>query len=299
MHLENLMTLARALTTLAAAATVALTGVAAQAQTAALTLKVYNADANSFNVNSVLVTGETDAVLLDTGFTRADALRIAAMVLDSRKTLKTIYISQPDPDYYFGIDILKLYFPDAKVVATAPTIRKIQATLPAKLAFWPPKMGANAPKGVSLPEELAGNTITLEGQALEIRSLDDRLPHRSYVWIPSIKAVVGGVNVFAGLHVWTADAASAEDRAAWSRKLGDIAALQPAVVVPGHSAPGQAQDASQVAYTQAYLQRWDAELKKAGSSASLVEAMKKAYPGAGLGIALDIGSKVGTGEMKW
>lgn len=293
------MTLARALTTLAAAATVALTGVAAQAQTAPLNLKVYNADANSFNVNSVLVTGETDAVLLDTGFTRADALRIAAMVLDSRKTLKTIYISQPDPDYYFGIDILKSYFPDAKVVATAPTLRKIQATLPTKLAFWPPKMGANAPKGVSLPEELAGNTITLEGQALEIRGLDDRLPHRSYVWIPSIKAVVGGVNVFAGLHVWTADAASAEDRAAWSRKLADIAALQPAVVVPGHSAPGQAQDASQVAYTQAYLQRWDTELKKAGNSASLVEAMKKAYPGAGLGIALDIGAKVGTGEMKW
>lgn len=293
------MTLARALTTLAAAATVALTGVAAQAQTAPLTLKVYNADANSFNVNSVLVTGETDAVLLDTGFTRADALRIAAMVLDSRKTLKTIYISQPDPDYYFGIDVLKSYFPDAKVVATAPTLRKIQATLPTKLAFWPPKMGANAPKGVSLPEELVGNTITLEGQALEIRGLDDRLPHRSYVWIPSIKAVVGGVNVFAGLHVWTADAASAEDRAAWSRKLADIAALQPAVVVPGHSAPGQAQDASQVAYTQAYLQRWDTELKKAGNSASLVEAMKKAYPGAGLGIALNIGAKVGTGEMKW
>lgn len=293
------MTLARTLTTLAAAATVALTGVAAQAQTAPLTLKVYNADANSFNANSVLVTGETDAVLLDTGFTRADALRIAAMVLDSRKTLKTIYISQPDPDYYFGIDVLKSYFPDAKVVATAPTIRKIQATLPAKLAFWPPKMGANAPKGVSLPEELAGNTITLEGQALEIRGLDDRLPHRSYVWIPSIKAVVGGVNVFAGLHVWTADAASAEDRAAWSRKLGDIAALQPAVVVPGHSAPGQAQDVSQVAYTQAYLQRWDTELKKAGNSATLVEAMKKAYPGVGLGIALDIGAKVGTGEMKW
>lgn len=295
------MTLARALTALAAATTVALTGTAAQAQAqpAPLTLKVYNADANSFNVNSVLVTGETDAVLLDTGFTRADALRIAAMVLDSRKTLKTIYISQPDPDYYFGIDILKSYFPDAKVVATAPTLRKIQATLPTKLAFWPPKMGANAPKGVSLPEELAGNTITLEGQALEIRGLDDRLPHRSYVWIPSIKAVVGGVNVFAGLHVWTADAASAEDRAAWSRKLADIAALQPAVVVPGHSAPGQAQDVSQVAYTQAYLQRWDTELKKAGNSASLVEAMKKAYPGAGLGIALDIGAKVGTGEMKW
>lgn len=293
------MTLARSLTHLAAAAAVSLTAAAAQAQGAPLTLKVYNADADSFNVNAVLVSGKTDAVLLDTGFTRADALRIAAMVLDSRKTLKTIYISQADPDFYFGTEILKSTFPDAKVVATAATVKKIQATLPTKLAFWPARMGANAPKTVPLPEVLAGNTIALEDQVLEIRGLDDRLGHRSYVWVPSIKAVVGGVNVFAGLHVWTADTASAEDRAAWLKKLNDIAALQPAVVVPGHSAPGLPQDVSQVAYTQAYLQRFDAELKKANDSAALTGAMKAAYPTAGLGIALDIGAKVAKGEMKW
>lgn len=282
-----------------AAAALALSAAPAHAQSEPLTLKVYNAGPESFNVNAVLVAGKADAVLLDTGFTRADALRIVAMVLDSQKTLKTIYISQPDPDYYFGVDILKSYFPDAKVVATAATIKKIEATLPTKLSFWPPKMGTNAPKTVSVPELLAGDTISLEGQRLEIRGTDDRLPHRSYVWIPSIKAVVGGVNVFAGLHVWTADAGSPEDRAAWSKKLNDIAALKPAVLVPGHAAPGAAHDVSQVAFTQGYLQRWDEELKKAHDSATLIGAMKAAYPTAGLGIALDIGAKVATGEMKW
>ena len=82
-------------------------------------------------------------------------------------------------------------------------------------------MGANAPKNVPLPEVLGGNTITLEGQTLEIRGLDDSLPHRSYVWIPSIKAIAGGVNVFAGLHLWTADTQSAQERADWAKKLGD------------------------------------------------------------------------------
>jgi glyoxylase-like metal-dependent hydrolase (beta-lactamase superfamily II) len=293
------MTIARSLTTLAAGAALTLAAVAAHAQTAPLTLKVYNAGADSFNVNSVLISGKTDAVLLDTGFTRADALRIAAMVLDSGKTLKTIYISQADPDYYFGTEILRSYFPDAKVVATAATIKKMEATLATKLAFWPPKMGANAPKNVTLPEPLEGNTIALEGQALEVRGLDDRLAHRSYVWIPSIKAVAGGVNVYAGLHLWTADASSTEERAAWSKKLDDIAALKPAVVVPGHSLPGLPQDLSQVSFSQAYLQRFDNELKKANDSAALIGAMKAAYPNAGLGIALDIGAKVAKGEMKW
>src|SRR5450830_1113047 len=71
-----------------------------------LTLKVYNADANSFNVNSTLVMGAKDAILIDGGFTRADALRIAANVLDSGKQLTTIYVSQADPDYYFGVETL-------------------------------------------------------------------------------------------------------------------------------------------------------------------------------------------------
>ncbi len=272
----------------------------ASAQSASpLTVQVYNADGGSFHVNSVLVAGKTDAVLLDTGFTRADALRIVAMVLDSKKTLKTIYISQADPDYYFGIEVLKQYFPQARVVATAPTLKKIEATLPTKLQVWGPRLGANAPKAVPLPELLAGNTLTLEGQTLEIRGLDDSLPHRSYVWIPSIKTIAGGVNVFAGLHLWTADTQSVQERADWAGKLGTMAALQPVVVIPGHSLPGQKHDASQLAWSQAYLARFEQELPKAAHSAALIEAMKRAYPEAGLGIALDIGAKVNKGEMKW
>ncbi len=80
-------------------------------------------------------------------------------------------------------------------------------------------MGANAPIKPPLPEVMAGNTLTLEGKALEVSGLDDALPHRSFVWIPSIKAIVGGVNVFGGLHAWTADTQSAQERAAWASKL--------------------------------------------------------------------------------
>ena len=274
-------------------------GAAAQAGPTALSLQVYNADAGSFHVNAVLVSGKTDAVLIDTGFTQADAFRIAAMVLDSRKTLKTIYISQADPDFYFGAGVLTKLFPQATLIASAPTVKKIQATLPTKLQVWGPRLGANAPMDVPVPEVMTGNSINLEGQTLEIRGLDDSLPHRSYVWIPSLKAIVGGVNVFAGLHAWTADTQAAQDRADWSRKLGSMAALQPTTVVPGHMLPGQNQDASQLAYTQSYLTRFEAELAKAPNSATLIEAMRSAYPAADLLVALEIGAKVNKGEMKW
>jgi glyoxylase-like metal-dependent hydrolase (beta-lactamase superfamily II) len=275
------------------------TNAVAQSTAAPLTLQVYNADAGSFHVNAVLVSGKTDAVLLDTGFTRADALRIAGMVLDSKKTLKTIYISQADPDYYFGIEVLKQFFPDAKVVTTAPTLKKIQATLATKLQVWGPRMGSNAPHAVPLPDVMGGNTITLEGQTLEVRGLDDAQPHRSYVWIPSIKTIAGGVNIYGGLHLWTADAQSVQERADWRTKLDTMAALQPTTVIPGHSAPGIKQDVAQIRWSQDYLTRYEAELPKAANSAALIDAMKAAYPAAGLGVALDIGAKVNKGEMKW
>ena len=274
-------------------------GAVAQASPVTLSLQVYNADAASFHVNAVLVSGQTDAVLIDTGFTRADAYRIAAMVLDSRKTLKAIYISQADPDFYFGAGVLKTLFPQATLIASAPTVKKIQATLSTKLQVWGPRLGANAPTDVPIPEVMTGNTINLEGQTLEIRGLDDSLPHRRYVWIPSLRASVGGVNVFAGLHAWTADTQTAPERADWNRKLGSMAALMPTTVVPGHMLPGQKQDASQLAYTQSYLARFETELAKAPNSGALIEAMKSAHPTAGLMVALEIGAKVNKGEMKW
>ncbi|RZL35336.1 MAG: MBL fold metallo-hydrolase [Rubrivivax sp.] len=297
--LKTLRRLALPLAALTLGVTEAGAQAAAPATPAALTLQVYNADVASFHVNAVLVSGKTDAVLLDTGFTRADALRIAAMVLDSKKTLKAIYISQADPDFYFGIGVLKALFPQARLVTAAPTLKKIEATLATKLQVWGPRLGANAPESVPLPEALAAPVIELEGEKLEIRGLDDSLPGRSYVWIPSLRTIAGGVNVFGGLHAWTADTQTVQERAAWSAKLSAMAALQPLRVIPGHSRAGVPQDAAQLQWTQAYLARFETELPKAANAAALIGAMQQAYPDAALAIALDIGAKVNKGEMKW
>jgi glyoxylase-like metal-dependent hydrolase (beta-lactamase superfamily II) len=78
------------------------------AEKSGLTLDVYNAKANSLYVNSTpLVYGETEALLVDTGFSKADTLRFTAKVLDSGKQLKTLFISLADPDYYFGAEVAK------------------------------------------------------------------------------------------------------------------------------------------------------------------------------------------------
>src|SRR2546423_6827048 len=68
------------------------------------------------NKTATLVTGETDALLVDAGFTRADGHRLAAEILDSGKRLTTVFISHGDPDFYFGAEVVADAFPDAEIV---------------------------------------------------------------------------------------------------------------------------------------------------------------------------------------
>ena len=272
---------------------------AAQAPASPLTVKVINADAGSFHVNAVLVTGKTEAVVIDSGFTRADALRIAAQVLDSGKTLKTIFISNADPDFYFGAEVLKGLFPQAQLL-TSPAVRdKIQAKMAGKVAFWGPKMGTNGPRQPLLPDALTGTTLSVDGEAIELRGTTGLLAHRPWMYIPSSRAIVGNIAIVGNLHVWTADTQQLAEREAWRAKLAEMLALQPALVVPGHMAAGTALDASSIRYTLDYLTRFEAELPKAANAAALIATLQQAYPQAGLGIALDIGAKVNKGEMAW
>lgn len=274
------------------------TGVSAQTS-APLTLKVYNADSQSFHVNAVVVSGKTEAVVIDSGFTRADALRVAAHVLDSGKQLKTIFISNADPDFYFGAEVLKGLFPQAQVLTTPAVRAKIQAKMAGKVAFWAPKMGANAPQQPIVPELLQGTRLMVDGEALEVRGTTGALAHRPYVWIPSIQTIAGNIAIFGNLHVWTADTQKPSERKAWLAQLDEIEALQPTTVVPGHMAAGNALDMGAVRYTRDYLLRFDTEAAQAQNGADLIERMKKAYPQAGLGLALEIGAKVNKGEMPW
>ncbi len=265
-----------------------------------LSVKVYNADGKSFHVNSTLIFGQKDAIVIEAGYTRADALRIAANVLDSGKQLTTIYVSQADPDYYFGVEALKEVFPKADVVTTPAVLKKISATVEGKVAFWAPQMGANAPRKPVLPRALEGNTLTLEGQTIEIRSTQGLLAHRPYAWIPSLKAVVGNIGVFGNTHVWTADTQTTAERAAWVSQLDEMAALKPELVIPGHMKAGTKMDVSTITFTKDYLQTFEKNLAANKTSATLIPAMKQAYPSLTETVFwLELGAKVNTGEMKW
>ena len=249
----------------------------------------------------ILVTGPTEAVLIDGGFTLADGRAIAEAIVASGKALKAIYVSQSDPDYYFSLAPIQAAFPEAKVLAAPATVAAIHASMQKKLDVWGPKLEKNGPQTIAdlaLPEAFDAPSLTVDGEVIEIINAEG-LENRRYLWMPAHQAVFGGVLVFSGVHVWTADTATPALRAAWIAELDRIAARNPSVVVPGHMSPASPTDASSIAYTRGYLVAFEEELAQAVDGAALIEAMRRRYPDAGMGVALDIGAKVAKGEMKW
>ncbi|MBU9839601.1 MBL fold metallo-hydrolase [Rahnella aceris] len=264
----------------------------------ALKMDVYNPGEKSvFPVSSEIITGDKEAVLIDAQFQRNDAEKLVEMIKATGKKLTTVYISQSDPDYYFGLDVIHAAFPDAKIVATQATIDQINASKDGKVAFWGPQLKDNAPKSVVVPEPLKGTTFELEGHQFEVQGVDKE---RTFVWIPSLKAVVGGVLVNGNnMHVWTADTQTPKSRKQWVEALNEITGLNPHVVVPGHFLPGAPKTLASVEFTRQYLLTLEKELPKAKDSAALIAAMKKHYPQLKDDSSLQLSAKVLKGEMKW
>jgi len=267
---------------------------------APLKLDVYNPGSEAlFPVSSVIVSGQHEAILVDAQFGKGQAEQVLKKLRDSGKQLTTIYISHGDPDYYFGLDTLTRAYPKAKVLASQATVAHIKQTMAAKFAYWGPQMGADKPARLIVPDVLPGNVLTLEGQRLEVIGLDGRLPYRSFVGVPSIKEVVGGVVVAENLHVWMADTQSAQSHKDWLATLARIEQLAPQTVVPGHYLVQSKGALEAVRFTADYIRAFDAETARAANSAELVAAMKKRYPGLGEESSLELGAKVAKGEMKW
>ena len=265
-----------------------------------LTIGVYNPGAASlFPVSSILVTGPTEAVLIDAQFQRNDARAVVDMIEASGKRLTTVYVSHGDPDFYFGLDVVQNAYPDTKIVASPATVKKIAGSIEGKQAYWSPILGDNAPRRVILPEALEGDTLLVDGQALKIVGLDGHDPAHTFIWIPSLNAVVGGVVVYENEHVWIADSQTAQSRRDWFLTLDRIVDLQPDVVIPGHFLGDSSRGLAAVEFTRDYVQTFEAAAERAGDAAELIAIMIREYPKLGGVSDLELSAKVIEGEMAW
>ncbi len=125
-----------------------------------LATKVFFSDESGFEVASVIVTGKTDAVLIDAQWTLSNAHRVIAEILETGKYLKTIYITHAHPDHYFGLGTIAEAFPEARVVALPSEARIINKQFFGKTEHWEKVIGViNVPRKTAKIEPLTGELL--------------------------------------------------------------------------------------------------------------------------------------------
>ncbi|MDP5032631.1 MAG: MBL fold metallo-hydrolase [Paraglaciecola sp.] len=272
----------------------------ANAVSATLQTTVFNPQEKStFPVSSVLITGPTEAILVDAQFQRNDAQTLVDMIKQSGKKLTTIYISHGDPDFYFGLDVITTAYPKAKVLASAKTQAYIKASMEPKKAYWSPILKDNAPQALVVPEVLKGDTLMVDGEEVNILGLDGHDPKHTFVYIPSTRTVLGGVVIFGNMHVFLADSQTPDSRQRWYKTLDVIEQLEPTTVIPGHFLGDKPMTIQSAHFTRHYIQDFEKVAKVSSNSAELIAKMKARYPDVGSDSILTLSAKVIMGEMKW
>jgi glyoxylase-like metal-dependent hydrolase (beta-lactamase superfamily II) len=252
-----------------------------------LQLKVHTGHGvNGYDVNSTMVSGEKDMLVIDPQFSLSEAHRLAAEILESKKNLVLIYVTHPHPDHLFGLAVLKQAFPSAKIVALPATVNGAKTGWPARQKFWFATYGNNIPgPDPVLPEELSAPVLTLEGEQFQITGgVQGDGPGNSFLYIPSLKAVVAGDTVFDRVYFGVPKDKARED---WMKTLDQISALQPAILIPGHEGPGAKHDLSAIQFMKKYIADWDANVASSKDAAEMRAKVLKQYPGLGMEFTLN------------
>jgi glyoxylase-like metal-dependent hydrolase (beta-lactamase superfamily II) len=256
-----------------------------------VSIKVFTSEDDQFWTNSVVIEGVHEVMLVDAQLTKTNAEKVLQAIRETHKPLSLIYITHEHADHFLGLEVFRKAFPGARIIATSDVVARIHKVYQEKIDKWKQLLGSGAATHVVPVELFDGNTIPFESSRIEVlKHIQGDTGENTMLWIPGQRILVGGDVVFNNMHVYTAET-DGRARGKWLTSLNAIRALQPSVVVPGHSKSGAQLDASTaVDFTETYLRVFDEELNKAKGPDGLIKAMKARFPSADLFLAIERGA---------
>lgn len=248
---------------------------------APLRLIQFTSDSSAYNVGSTLILGPSEALLVDAMFHWSDAKRVADSIAVIGTHLKAIFITHGDEDHYMGAMAFVERFPGTPVYMTAAAIEENRHLMAPFLthprANWPP----GSPDSLVTPQPLPSTSLTVDGEQVEIipnEQGDVLRPSNSFVWIPSLHAVLTDDIVFNKVHPWLA-ASDVGSRQRWHKSIARIAALNPQVVIASHKKTQETPDTPDVLRAMdQYLTDFDAARVASANPNAMIEAMVQKYP---------------------
>jgi glyoxylase-like metal-dependent hydrolase (beta-lactamase superfamily II) len=255
-------------------------------------IKVFTSTDDQFWVNSVIVEGVHEVMLVDAQLTKTNAEKVLQQIQETKKPLSIIYITHEHADHFLGLEVFRKAYPGVRIIANSAVVDRINKVYQEKIDKWKEILGSGATSHVVAISKFDGDFIRFQGSKIEVlKNMQGDTNENSMLWIPRQRILITGDVSFNNMHVYTAETDS-QARRKWLDSLNKIRALKPSVIIPGHSKVGAPLDASTaVDFTENYLLVFEEELKKAKDPDSLIKAMKERFPSADLLLAIERGAK--------
>ncbi len=230
--------------------------------------------------SATLISGERDAVLVDTFLTEPQTKALADWVVASGKRLKAIYITHGHGDHFFGIGALQKRFPEARAYAIPDVVEAMRRqSAPEMLdGFWRKLFPGEIAETMAVADVLETPDLELEGHKLiPVDAGHTDMSHSTALHVPSIGLIVGGDVVYNGIHCYLGET-TRESREHWIETLEKLKALRPKSVVAGHKIPENSDDPEIIDQTQQYLRDFNRLELETTTARELFDAMLALHP---------------------
>src|SRR6202030_784601 len=255
-------------------------------------IKVATSLDDQFWVNSVIIEGTDEVMLVDAQLTKTNAEKVLQEIKETKKPLSIIYITHEHADHFLGLEVFRDAYPRARIIANSAVVDRINKVYQEKIDKWKKILGSGGTSHVVAIQKFDGNFIEFASSKIEVlKNIQGDTDENTMLWIPGQRILITGDVSFTNMHVYTAETDS-KARGKWLSSLQRIRDLRPSVVIPGHSKAGAPLDATTaVAFTEEYLVAFEEGVKNAKDPDSLINAMKARFPAADLLLAIERGAK--------
>ncbi|MEW2121184.1 MBL fold metallo-hydrolase [Streptomyces sp. NPDC005474] len=229
---------------------------------------------------ATLVTGATEAVLIDALYLKDDVRELGDLIERTGKKLTTIYVTHDHADHYLGIGPLLERFPGAKCVALPHVVESMKVSRQSQIDQWRLLFGDACVAAGPFPEPVKGDTLYVDGSPLKIIEIKQADIHpTSVVHIPEIDTVVAGDSVYNEIHPMLGLSSPSEWQD-WLDSIDVIKGLRPKRIVAGHRRPDGDDYAvdTMLAETRAYIKDFAAAFESAKNAEELIGVMTAKYP---------------------
>src|ERR1700676_3809641 len=232
-------------------------------------------------ISSTLISGERDAVLVDTPITVEQARALVNWLVARGKNPTTIYATHGHGDHFFGTNVVLERFPGARFVARPEVIEVMreQASPESLETFWNPRFPDQISRKLAIAEELTGNVIHLEGHDLVSVPLGfTDTASTTCLHVPSIGLIVAGDAAYNGDHLHLSESPDQQKRKEWIAALDKMESLKPRAVIAGHKRVGNDDSPKVLGETRKYIRDFERLAMQTTTAQELYDEMLKLYP---------------------